>query len=278
MERIMSPGQIRTLFQPIVSFGADRCEVAGVEALSRGPVDTNVEAADVFFEYVRRKRREEWVDLACLKAAVGHAAALNDLNRLFVNVHASTLAKGQYFADGLETICSFYSFSPANVVIEVVEHSPYWNHDEFVRSTRRLRELGVRIAVDDLGVAYSSFKVILDANPDYLKIDMYITRGCCRDPVRRAMMKSFISLGDSLGTELIAEGIEDVEDLETLHSMGIRLFQGYLLAKPCPAERFSITGFRASLSPFLEGPICSLDALTENTYRTTGNNRSTLAP
>jgi len=236
MDRIMIPGEVRTIYQPIFRMTAEKSEIFALEALTRGPRGTNIECADVFFEYVRRKRKEDLVDLACLKSAIRNAAGLPSFGRLFVNVHASTLAKNQCFVDSLECICSFFSFSPRNLVIEVIEHSPYWDRGEFVLSTRRLREMGVQIAVDDLGVAYSSFKVILDSDPDYLKIDMYITRGCHGDRTRRSMIESFLLLGNEVGAGLVAEGIETVEDFRTLQAMGVSLFQGYLLAKPQPAE------------------------------------------
>ena len=240
LEKIMTPGEIRTIYQPIFRWTETETSVFGLESLTRGPKGTNIEFADVFFEYVRRKRKEDLVDLTCLKSAIRHAALLPNFGKLFVNVHASTLAKNQCFVDSLECICSFFSLLPRNLVIEVVEHSPYWERGEFVLSTRRLREMGVQIAVDDLGVAYSSFKMILDVNPDYLKIDMYITRGCHEDRIRRSMIESFVRLGHDLGAHLIAEGIEVIEDLHALQSMGLTTFQGYLLGKPRPAEELAL--------------------------------------
>ena len=239
LEKIMTPGEVRSIYQPIFRMSESETEIFALESLTRGPRGTNIESADVLFEYARRKRKEDVVDLTCLKSAIRNAVALPNFGKLFVNVHASTMAKNQCFVDSLECICSFFSFPPSNLVIEVIEHSPYWDRGEFVLSTRRLRELGVQIAVDDLGVAYSSFKVILDVNPDYLKIDMYITRGCHNDRIRRSMIESFLLLGRDAGAELIAEGMEDAQDLHTLQSMGIPMFQGYLLAKPQPAEQLT---------------------------------------
>jgi EAL domain-containing protein (putative c-di-GMP-specific phosphodiesterase class I) len=232
LEKILRPGGVRTVFQPIFEIEKTDASVFALESLSRGPLGSNVELADVLFEYVRRKRKEALVDLLCLKSAIRNSAAVCEFGKLFFNVHASTLAKDRCFVDGLESICSLSSFSPRKLAVEVVEHSPYWDSGEFVPNIRKLRDLGVQIAVDDLGVAYSSFKVILDVNPDYLKIDMYITRGCYEDRVRRAMLDSFVSLGNHIGARVIAEGIERPEDLAVLQSMGITLFQGYLLAKP----------------------------------------------
>lgn len=255
LDRLMTPGEVRTFYQPILRAQHGDIDLFALESLTRGPRGTNIESADVLFEYVRRKHKEDLVDVTCVKSAIGNAAVLPPFGKLFVNVHASTLAKNQCFVDNVECICSFFSYSPSNLVVEVIEHSPYWDRGEFVLSTRRLRELGVQIAVDDVGVAYSSFKVILDVNPDYLKIDMYITRGCHQDRTRRSMIESFLLLGNDVGAELIAEGIEEPADLQVLREMGLTLFQGYLLGKPRPAEDM-LDALRASspVSENLERP------------------------
>jgi EAL domain-containing protein (putative c-di-GMP-specific phosphodiesterase class I) len=240
-DRLMSPGQITTLFQPIFRVDQDRLDVFALEALSRGPAGTNVERADVLFEYVRRKRKEDVLDVACFDHALKHSMALPPFGRLFFNVHASTLAKGPGFVDNIEAICVDSEVSPTHLVLEVVEHTPYWNSHEFLTSTRRLREMGVRIAVDDLGVAYSSFKMILDIGPDYFKIDSYITHDCHRDRIRRSMVESFVSLARTAGAALIAEGVETKSDMEELRSLGIDLFQGYLLAQPQPVWQLALS-------------------------------------
>ncbi len=237
LEQIITPGQLRTLFQPIFSFTSGVPTLLGLECLTRGPAGTNLEIADVLFEYARRKRREELVDVACMKAAFANSKAFNRSVKLFINVHASTLGKSQLFVDTLQDVCISESISISRVVIEIVEHSPCWNRSEFATSVSRLRAMGAQIAVDDLGVAYSSFKMILDTTPEYLKIDMYITRSCSEDPIRRAMIRSFQQLAEGCRSEIVAEGIESKEDMRAILDMGVYYFQGYLFSKPrTPAE------------------------------------------
>lgn len=237
LDQIVVPGQLRTLYQPILSFASGTPTLLGLECLTRGPSGTNFEIADVLFEYARRKRREELVDVACVQAALQNAREFGDMGKLFINVHASTLGKNQFFVDSLEEACSLQSIPLSKIVVEIVEHTPCWNGAEFARSVRRLRDLGTPLAVDDLGVAYSSFKMILDTMPDFLKIDMYITRSCPKDPLRRAMIKSFQHLADCCRAELIAEGIETMEEMQVVMDLGVYCQQGYLFSKPkSPAE------------------------------------------
>lgn len=236
LDRILEPGQLRTLYQPIISFAENSPKIFAFECLTRGPRGTNLEPADVLFEYARRKGGEDALDIACMHTALAQAESFAATAKLFVNVHASTLGKGQAFIDELEGACvQSTNISLSNIVLEIIEHSPFWDYSEFIRSTSRLRKLGVQIAVDDLGVAYSSFKMMLDVQPQFLKADMYITRGCHRDRTRAAMLESFQHLAQKCGALLIAEGVEHKSEMDTLLSMEIPLLQGYLFARPNPA-------------------------------------------
>lgn len=235
LDQVVLPGQLKTLYQPILSFASGPPRLLGLECLTRGPSGTNFEIADVLFEYARRKRREELVDAACARAALQNAGAAGEMAKLFINVHASTLGKNQFFIDSLEEACVQQPFPLSSVVIEVVEHTPCWNRGEFARSVTRLRDLGVQLAVDDMGVAYSSFAMILDTAPEFLKIDMYITRTCTDDPLRRAMIKSFQHLAEGCRAELIAEGIETKEEMQVVMDLGVYNLQGYLFSKPKPS-------------------------------------------
>jgi EAL domain-containing protein (putative c-di-GMP-specific phosphodiesterase class I) len=239
LDQVVLPGQLKTLYQPILSFASGPPRLLGLECLTRGPSGTNFEIADVLFEYARRKRREELVDAACMRAALQNAGKACDMAKLFINVHASTLGRNQFFVDSLEEACIQQPFPLSSLVIEVVEHTPCWNRGEFARSVTRLRDLGVQLAVDDMGVAYSSFAMILDTAPEFLKIDMYITRTCTEDPLRRAMIKSFQHLAEGCQSELIAEGIETKEEMQVVMDLGVYNLQGYLFSMPKQSAEIS---------------------------------------
>jgi EAL domain-containing protein (putative c-di-GMP-specific phosphodiesterase class I) len=115
--------------------------------------------------------------------------------------------------------------------------------DSFQSTLGVLRDAGVRIAVDDLGVGASNFRMIVDCRPDHLKVDRYIAHGCSRDSVRAAVIASIVSLADAIGARPIVEGIEQQDDLDTVTGLGIDIVQGFLFAPAMPASELAQTTY-----------------------------------
>lgn len=240
LELILQPGGITSVYQPVVrSVDGSEPELVAFECLSRGPRDTNFESARILFDYVRFKREESLVDRACVAAGLAGAARLSGL--LSLNVHASTLGRDPGFVDFLHATASQHGIELSRLVIEVVEHAPSWDGMSFLAALDQLRGRGARIALDDIGLGQSNFKMLLDVGSDYLKVDRYFVEGCATDPRRRAVLASLAQLATQFGAEVIAEGVAQAQDAEALRAMGVTLMQGYLFAQPMPldyAERF----------------------------------------
>ena len=88
--------------------------------------------------------------------------------------------------------------------------------------------------MDDAGAGFASFRHILRLNPDIIKLDMTLTRNIDQDPARRALASGLISFASDLGAKIIAEGLETTSELGALRTLGVRLGQGYYLARPGP--------------------------------------------
>jgi EAL domain-containing protein (putative c-di-GMP-specific phosphodiesterase class I) len=233
LNRILQPGAITPVYQPIfrVSEG-EAIHIEGVECLSRGPRGTNFEAADVLFEYVRLKREESLVDRACIVAAFRGASTLPSSLRLGVNVHASTLGRDHGFIPFLQSTAAATGIELTRVVIEVVEHAPPWDGISFQSTLEQLRALGMAIALDDVGLGQSNFKMLLDVRPDFLKLDRYFVESCSSDCHRRAVITALQTLARDFDAEIVAEGVENAEDAATLQALGITLMQGFHFAEP----------------------------------------------
>lgn len=230
LDTILEPGGITPVYQPICSVKGNAVSLAGFECLSRGPKGTNFEPANVLFDYVRLKREEIVVDRACISAALTNAPK-GDV-RLALNVHASTLGRDAEFVDFLCETALQHGFPPSNPTVEIVEHAPPWNSDGFADALRRLRVQGVRIALDDVGLGQSNFKMILDVRPDYLKIDRYFVEACDCDENRRAVIDIVSRLASHFGAEVVAEGVERIEVRDALQRLGLNLMQGFLFGAP----------------------------------------------
>lgn len=248
LDRILEPGSLSVRLQPVLELHAGRVRPHYFEALIRGPQGTSAETPAILFEYARKKSRESAVDRACVTAILDETRGLPGDHVLGINVHASTLAMDAGFVEFLAARLRAGGIAPSRIVVEVVEHAPPWNVGGFRTAVAALRDLGARIALDDVGLGQSNYMMILECRPDYLKVDRHFVDGCHRDFHRRAVLASVAQLARPFGARVVAEGVEDRADLTALRRLGITLVQGYLLARPGPvAEVVASTGRPSTL-------------------------------
>ncbi len=120
------------------------------------------------------------------------------------------------------------------MVVEITEAAPIDDYDQFAGSLRRVRRLGVRLAVDDAGAGFASLRHILNLVPDLIKLDGTLIAGIEGDRARQALAAGLISFAEVLGASIIAEGIESEGQLAALRALGVECGQGYFLARPQP--------------------------------------------
>jgi EAL domain-containing protein (putative c-di-GMP-specific phosphodiesterase class I) len=121
---------------------------------------------------------------------------------------------------------------PGSLQLELTESVLMRRDDHIDALLRALKDLGVRIAVDDFGTGFSSLRYLRDFPVDVLKIDKSFIDDIPEDPKQVALVEGIVHLADTLGLQVIAEGIEEQAQLELLASIGCRFGQGYLFAPP----------------------------------------------
>jgi EAL domain-containing protein (putative c-di-GMP-specific phosphodiesterase class I) len=146
---------------------------------------------------------------------------------VFVNLHPSALQDEELFA-AQGALTPFAS----RVVLEITERASLDGVHDLPRQVARLRALGYRIAIDDLGAGYAGLTSFAQLEPEVAKIDMSLVRGIDCSTVKQKLVHSIMSLCVDLDVRLIAEGIETAEERNTLISLGGDLFQGYLFGRP----------------------------------------------
>ncbi len=232
LETILDSHELSVRFQPIFQIQGGARHVDSVEALIRGPRGTHFERADILFDYVRRKKAEAAVDQSCLTAICEAAKDLPSKLRVNVNVHASTLGHSSGFVDFFRRHVQKQSLAPERFTMEIVEHAPSCNIPELTNNIAKLRSWGVRIALDDVGLGQSNYRMMLDCHPEYFKLDSYFVRGLSTDSKRRAVVESVTALAKTLESSVVAEGVASDDELRLLEALGIDLAQANLL---CPA-------------------------------------------
>jgi len=240
---LYNPKTLSVRFQPIFRISSDVHQIVSLEGLIRGPARTHFERADILFDYVRRKHAETAVDRSCIAAISKVVADLPPDLHINLNVHASTLGQNPQFVDFFRHQMQNLCLDLDRFTLEIVEHSPAYNVPGLTCNLRALRDLGVRIALDDVGLGSSNYRMILDCHPDFFKLDAFFVEGVSRDRERRAVVKSIMCMAEEMKATVVAEGVHSGEDMWVLTEMGIELFQAHILCPPLLPREVRAKGF-----------------------------------
>lgn len=214
-------------FQPIIS--ADLRQTYGFEALMRTEEPSLPHPGAVL------DAAEKLGNLHLLGRTIRAriAEAIEHVPRgpvFFVNVHPVDLADADFF-DATAPL----SRQAHRVVLEITERTTLEGIAELESRLTRLRQLGYRIAVDDLGAGYAGLSYFASVRPDLVKLDMSLVRGIDRDPVKQRVVLALANLGRSMGIEVVGEGVETKSERDMLVRLQCTHLQGFLFAKPGPA-------------------------------------------
>lgn len=254
MERVIEPGAITALFQPILGIADDEPQIIAVEGLARGPKGSTLESPDILFEFARRKNEESIVDRAAISSILREARKLPQDLALHLNVHASTLGRDGRFVEFLKKTSTSVGIDLRRLTLEIVEHSNFIEEENFLAALVELRSSGISVALDDVGVGTSNFRMMLITRPTMLKIDRYLVSGVARDTYQQATMRAIRLLADQVHAELVAEGVDNQEDLRTLRTLGIEYAQGFLFSRPRSAEDLNTAMVQQSVAAPLRVP------------------------
>jgi EAL domain-containing protein (putative c-di-GMP-specific phosphodiesterase class I) len=244
LQTILEPARLSVRFQPIFRISSQGRRVHSVEALVRGPQGTPFERADILFDYVRRKKAENAVDRSCLCAICEEAAVrLPKHFRFNVNVHAASLAQKTGFTDFLLDLVDRHSLRPEQLTVEIVEHAPTCDVPGLASSLAMLRTAGVHIALDDVGLGQSNYRMMVDCQPDYFKLDSYFLEGLKDSPRRLAVVESVTTLAVAMNSSVVAEGVSSAQDLEILCRMGVEFAQSNFLCAALPLKQLRAAGY-----------------------------------
>jgi EAL domain-containing protein (putative c-di-GMP-specific phosphodiesterase class I) len=210
-------------FQPIVDWGRRR--LFGYEALVRS--DGPYARPNEILAAAERLGRLADLGRSIRKRVAAHARSAPPGTLLFVNLHTRDLEDPELLdhASPLAQVAS-------QVVLEITERTALEEVSEIAARVERLRELGYRLAVDDLGAGYAGLSSFARIEPDVVKLDMSLVRGVDVSPLKQSVIRSVVGLADEIGIEVISEGIELPAERDTLAQLGGNLFQGYLFGKP----------------------------------------------
>lgn len=211
-------------YQPIVSL-VDR-RIVAFEALVR-PSHPAFPSPDVFIRAAEQLGRVHEMGRRLRDMVAVQMAQPGNAPDVFVNIHGQDLTD-----DLLLSADAPLAAVAARVVLEITERSSLDNLPDLEARVKRLRVLGFRIAIDDLGAGYSGLTLLARLQPEIVKIDMSLVRDIEKDQVKQRLVQSMLTLCSQSSMKVVCEGVETEAERDTLSGMGADWLQGYFFARP----------------------------------------------
>ena len=214
-------------FQPIVN--AEKGEIVSYEALVRGP---RGEPAQEILGRLTEENRYEF-DRTCRTKAIKLASRL----KLHQNLHINLLPFGNYLTNTNihETVKASVEcgFPLENIVFEITESETLTDQRRLIDIIKLYRDFSFQTAIDDFGTGYSGIKLLIEYQPNFVKLDRYLIENIHENEVRQTILQGIQLICRKLNIEMMAEGVEKAEEYSWLRALGVKFFQGYYFA--CPA-------------------------------------------
>lgn len=226
-------------FQPIYDVGAGR--VWGYEALVRG---VSGKGASAVLSRVSAEQRYRF-DQDCRVKAIELASRLfppGEKLMLSINFMPNAVYEPAACLRATLNAARRYDFPQSSIMFEFTEDEEVRDPDHLRSIITEYRKQGFTTAIDDFGAGYAGLGLLVEFQPDLLKIDMKIIRGIDQNPAGQAVVGGILAIAEKLDITVLAEGVETEAEFSLLEAAGIRLFQGYWFAEPAfealPPVRF----------------------------------------
>ena len=212
-------------YHPIVV--ADTRAVFGYEALARGRMRA-LRSPEVMFEVAAEADLVWELSRLCRSRAIeGMNGRLRPNELLFLNVDPHDFADPAFNQEFEQQVGE-----PGRVVIEITERTAIKDYPKFRERLAALRSLGYRFAVDDAGSGYAGLGSIANLEPDFIKLDMSLITCIDANFIKQNLVETMVRFANDQGAMVIAEGVERVEEFDTVRSLGVHLVQGFYLHRP----------------------------------------------
>lgn len=244
---IIEEKKLQVVFQPIVCMHTQ--SIYGYEGLVRGPSDTSFQSPVVLFDTAAQMDMLLELDFLCRETVIRQYQKLQLQKNLFINVDPISMQNKGYRDEETIRIIEKNSIDPSSIVIEVTETHPIDDIELMQKAVGHYRNLGFRVALDDLGAGYSGLKLWSEIRPDFVKIDRHFINDVDTDKTKQQFIHSINQTAKGLGCKVITEGVETEEEYSTLRKQGIQFAQGYYFSRPkaIPPAEVSQTLFRKNI-------------------------------
>ena len=233
-------GQLQPYFQPKISVATG--EIVGAEVLLRWQHPTlGFIVPDRFIPLAEEcgliHPISEWLINQVCELVADWQAMLQNCGTISINLSASSFFQ-RSLIQFIDEVLARTGIPANKLIIELTESVLMQNAETAHQVIGELRNRGIRISLDDFGTGFSSLGYLNRFSIDEIKIDRSFVVNLENDAKKRALVQAIITLGKALGLKVVAEGVETQTQADLLEQMGCDLFQGFLFARPMPAEQF----------------------------------------
>lgn len=228
---IINNESLTSHFQPIINMKNNT--IYGYETLIRGVKDDGTFIyPDVLFEKSKRNDLNFKLDRLCRESSLKTAATKKVHQKVFINFIPTSIYDPEFCLASTEKWAKQLEFDPSQIVFEVVETESVEDQKHLKSILEFYRSKGYKIALDDVGEGYSSLNMIIQLQPDIIKIDRNIIEGIDKNELKQSVYKALYTLSKENNIEVLAEGVETLYELEMIKSLGVDYVQGYYFARP----------------------------------------------
>ncbi|HAW51127.1 MAG TPA: hypothetical protein DCX54_02190 [Flavobacteriales bacterium] len=213
-------------FQPIVN--VRKREVVSFEALVRGPKG---ESAASILSRISDENIFLFDEIGRWKA-IEIASRLKKIRGLNINLSAKELYHVDLNITATFKASRINGFPTENIIFEVTESECLTDRRNLLKNLKLLQDFGFMTAIDDFGMGYSGIKLLLEYQPNYIKLDRALIANIKWDKVKQSIFFGIRRMCDELSIDIVAEGVETEDEYHWLHKAGVDIFQGYYFSRP----------------------------------------------
>ncbi|MCG8563765.1 MAG: GGDEF domain-containing protein [Desulfobacterales bacterium] len=219
-------------FQPIVNIHTGN--TFGFEALIRGVEKAGFSSIDDFFDTAYRDGLLHQVDMVLREKAFKKFARFRKRGRvkLFYNLDNRLFDSTDYSPGSTMALLEKYGYSHEDICFEISEKHRFSKNTDISSLLSAYHAQGFKIAVDDCGTGFSGLQLLYYTEPDYIKIDRFFIRNMDNDPKKRLVVSTIVSFAHFMGSRILAEGVETLEEYAMCKEIGCDMVQGYFVQAP----------------------------------------------
>lgn len=230
LESTIAGEEVSAIFQPIVDLRSGT--ICGYEALSRPTSGCPFKNVSELFDAAEQEEMLWGLEGVTRRLSLDAASNWPGDTQLFLNTTPQVFADPRFTQTLAEAVRQIPGLSSSRIVLEITERAEQQYMDGLEEQVKLAKAAGFQIAIDDVGAGTSGLQRIVGLRPHWLKLDRELIAGIHNDRVKQHLVRFFLHFARMSGVRIIAEGIEEREELEVLSHLGVVFGQGYLLGRP----------------------------------------------